>query len=98
MVPENDFSPIREGEKRVLEFPVETWVVARTDVMANWYVASVTGGAYALITCTSGESLDFVAPFTSSKQYKRTPTDKYSPYKPEERYTMYNAYQGKMAI
>ena len=60
-------------------------IVAKTDVMPNWYV--VAGDLEPrILESTKGESLKFVGPFNSASKWKRSAQDLYDPFTPEKRF------------
>lgn len=68
--------------------------VARTDAMPNWYISGMGSTKAKTIKSTAGESLDYVADFTTKAQWKRSAGDKYDPYTPEQRYDMFSLKHG----
>ena len=64
-------------------------IIAKTDVMPNWYVAA-RGLNPRIIESTRGESLTFVGPFDSESKWKRSPEDMYNPFTPEKRFKINN--------
>ena len=60
-------------------------IVAKTDVMPNWYVVA-SGLEPRILESTKGESLKFVGPFNSASQWKRSAQDLYDPFTPEKRF------------
>lgn len=74
------------GQSKKIRYTAMNWSIARTDIMPNWYVY-MKGLQPRILNSTAGESLDFVKPFLTAKQYKRTgPSDVYHPFSPRERY------------
>lgn len=60
-------------------------IVAKTDVMPNWYVVA-RGLEPRILESTKGESLKFVGPFNSASRWKRSAQDLYDPFTPEKRF------------
>ena len=85
-----NFSPIFPGQSKKINFWAMNWSVSKTDIMPNWYIYA-KGLKSRVITSTAGEGLDFVKPFLTAKQFKRTgPSDTFHPFSPQERYGKYN--------
>ncbi len=93
--PNDQFAGISVGDTLQVPFRASEWVVSVTDNMPNWYVVNDTDSISPYdaktILSTAGESLDFVAPFTKTRQWKRTDFDTYSPYTAEDRRDHYQA-------
>lgn len=83
--PTSLFSPIAAGDASIFLFTSERWMVARTDMYPNWYVSSPLAEPR-ILRCTASEQLKFFAPLKTREQYKRTPSDRYEPWSPEQRY------------
>jgi hexosaminidase len=83
--PTVDFADLSPGTSLDIGVTAQWWVVARTDIMPNWYV-SAPGLKAKIIASTVGESLSFVDPFTTKEQWKRFPGDTYDPYSAKKRY------------
>ncbi|CAH1791531.1 unnamed protein product [Owenia fusiformis] len=89
--PTTTFKNIAVGDSREISFIAGEWMVSRSDVMPNWYVAA-DGLEPRTIQSTVSEDLDFVSAFDSIEKWKRYESDKYDPYTPEKRFTI-NAVQ-----
>lgn len=64
-------------------------IVAKTDVMPNWYVVA-RGLEPRILESTKGESLKFVGSFNSASKWKRSAQDMYDPFTPEKRFKINN--------
>lgn len=86
--PTDQFSDLLPGQTLSLTFIGSDWMVARTDSLPNWYAVSRgTGCTDAhVIQSTIGETLDYVGPFLTEKQWKRQKKDHYDPPTPLARY------------
>lgn len=96
--PTKDFATLEENDSLVIRFKAQYYSAGRSDVMPNWYIAH-EGLKSQIIQSTAGESLDFVAPFSSPCQWKRYDYimengsrryDHYNPPSPEERFQKNN--------
>lgn len=83
--PTDDFINLDPDSTLTVKIVADHWVVARTDVMPNWYVTS-PGYKAKTIESTKGEGLSFVEPFLTKEQWKRYTSDRYDPYTAEVRY------------
>ena len=79
------FGFLQPNETRKLFFFNELWSVSRYEFMPNWYLGSVDDGLEPRII-ESTRSNDFVEPFETPNQWKRTNDDVYNPFTPEERF------------
>ncbi|XP_059175868.1 beta-hexosaminidase-like [Physella acuta] len=95
--PLRSFKTLGNGDTVSFKFNAQHYSASRTDILPNWYI-HVEGLEPRIIKCTEGESLSFVGPFTSPKQYKRfdyvLPSGKrrfdiYQPFTPELRFSRY---------
>lgn len=95
--PLQSFKTLSNGDTVSFKFNAQHYSASRTDILPNWYI-HVEGLEPRTIRCTEGESLSFVGPFTSPKQYKRfdyvLPSGKrrydiYQPFTPELRFSRY---------
>lgn len=86
--PISEFEGIGPGQTLTFQYIGSDWTIVRTDIMPNWYVVSRGQDCNdtRLILSTVGESLDFVSPFETPKQWKRLTIDLYDPLTPEARY------------
>ena len=82
--PTQEFQGFLMGVTMVINFRGDAWVVSKSDIMPNWYLSS-DGSDPKIIESTKGESLAFVGPFTTDRQWKRATNDMYDPYTPEVR-------------
>ncbi|MEG7522685.1 MAG: carbohydate-binding domain-containing protein, partial [Chromatiales bacterium] len=87
IVPSVGFTELLPGQTVTIAFQAQYWQVAITDVMPNWYVVT-SGATPAVIKSTAGESMDFVAPFTTPEQLKRVPGDRFKPFTAEHRFDL----------
>jgi hexosaminidase len=78
------FQALSFGKNLSFDFDSQYFSVARTDVMANWYIAS-EGLKAVNVKMTSGEDLKFVGKFDTKEKWKRTKDDRYNPFTPAER-------------
>ena len=85
--PSAGFTELLPGKTTTISFRAQYWQVAKTDVMPNWYVVT-SDATPVLLDSTVGESLDFVAPLTKPEQLKRTPSDRYKPLTPADRFVL----------
>ncbi|KAK3722061.1 hypothetical protein QZH41_007366 [Actinostola sp. cb2023] len=83
--PTSEFKDLSPGTSLTLEMTAAHWVIARSDVMPNWYVTS-PGTKAKTIESTHSESLSFVDDFVTKEQWKRFVNDKYDPYTAKTRY------------
>ena len=88
--PNNNFQDIAAGSERVVNYVVEHWMIARSDVMPNLYIGSPLGEA-AVIPNTMDEMINFASSFSNENQYKRLESDLYAPYTARQRYDRYVA-------
>ncbi|XP_013390455.1 uncharacterized protein LOC106158882 [Lingula anatina] len=91
--PDAGFKTLSGGQRLDIKFRGQYWTIAVTDIMPNWYVASLNPSlSPRVIQSTSGESLNFVGPLDSAAKWKRYNyedlKDYYDPYTPEKRYKL----------
>ena len=85
LTPTQHFPNLLPDRKVEVDLSASGVIVAKTDVMPNWYV--VAGGLEPrILDSTKGESLSFVGSFNSASQWKRSAQDLYDPFTPEKRY------------
>jgi len=85
LTPTQHFPNLLPDGKVEVDLSATSVIVAKTDVMPNWYV--VAGGLEPrILDSTKGESLKFVGSFNSASQWKRSAQDLYDPFTPEKRY------------
>ena len=87
LAPSAGFTELLPGKIITIAFRAQYWQVAKTDVMPNWYVVT-SDATPVLLDSTVGESLDFVAPLTKPEQLRRTPSDRYKPLTPADRFVL----------
>ena len=85
--PEEDFEDLTSGKSMEITFEGENWLVTKTDVMPNWYVAA-SGCESRTIESTSGESLSFIGDFDTAAKWKRYNNDVFDPYDARTRYDL----------
>ena len=85
LTPTQYFPNLLPDRKVEVDLSASGVIVAKTDVMPNWYV--VAGGLEPrILESTEGESLKFVGPFNSASKWKRSAQDLYDPFTPEKRF------------
>lgn len=84
----SNFRPIYPGERRLMRLDDNYHQVAKTDSFPNWYVTAPDLKAKVMHS-TAEESLDFVANFNESAQWKLSPLDAHKPYTARERFVMH---------
>jgi len=89
LVPDPDFGGIEAQGTLMVEFLASDWVVAKTDIMPNWYIAAQGLNAKNILS-TVGEDIDYAGPFDTPEKWKRHKTDVYNPPTAEDRYEEYN--------
>lgn len=87
LTPTKHFPNLLPGSDVQVDLSAKGAIVAKTDVMPNWYVAA-RGLEPSIIESTKGESLSFVGSFNSASKWKRSALDMYNPFTPEERFKM----------
>ncbi|XP_078383598.1 beta-hexosaminidase-like isoform X2 [Oculina patagonica] len=89
LTPTKAFPNLLPGRDVQVDLYAKGAIVAKTDVMPNWYVTA-RGLEPRIIESTKGESLKFVGSFDSASKWKRSPQDMYNPYTPEKRFKINN--------
>lgn len=79
------FTGIQPGEVRTFNLTGEYWLVARGDVIPNWYLIE-DGLNPVIIENTRGEGLQHVGNFDTPQQWKRYAADQYDPFTINRRY------------
>ena len=85
LTPTQRFPNLLPDHKVKVDLSASGVIVAKTDVMPNWYVVA-SGLEPRILDSTKGESLNFVGSFNSASQWKRSAQDLYDPFTPEKRY------------
>ncbi|CAH3143871.1 unnamed protein product [Pocillopora meandrina] len=87
--PTKTFLDLVPSGKKKLDLTAFGSIVAKTDVMPNWYITA-PGLQPRIIKSTKGESLKFVGSFDSALKWKRSELDNFNPFTPEKRFDMNN--------
>lgn len=87
--PTKTFLDLVPSGKTKLDLTAYGSIVAKTDVMPNWYITA-PGLKPRIIKSTKGESLKFVGSFDSALKWKRSELDNFNPFTPEKRFDMNN--------
>lgn len=87
--PNKYFPNLHPGRVVQVDLSIQNAIVAKTDVMPNWYVTAY-GLEPRIIDSTKGESLKFVGTFNSASKWKRSAQDMYNPFTPEKRFEINN--------
>ncbi|XP_032240203.1 beta-hexosaminidase [Nematostella vectensis] len=85
MTPLETFPVLAADQNVEIPFRAMNWVVAKTDIMPNWFFAA-DGLEPRVVKSTEGEGLSFVGKFTTEEQWKRYANDQYNPYTAQGRY------------
>ncbi|XP_052781398.1 beta-hexosaminidase-like isoform X2 [Mya arenaria] len=92
--PTKNFKALKKGDKVKIPFKAQSFSVAKSDLMPNWYLI-VPKLRPVLIKSTTGEDMSFVEPFDTEEAWKRfdyglkdgsTRYDHYNPYNLQERF------------
>ena len=83
--PTDKFKTLKTGKSAKYFLYAQSAMVAKTDIMPNWYVAA-DGLEPRIIRSTSGEDLNFVGSFDTCSKWKRSVMDTYNPLTPAKRY------------
>ncbi len=73
-------------DRRIELYLQSSRIIARTDVMPNWYVVSC--GVPRILNCTKDEAITFVGPFDSPNKWTIHPDNRSNSYTPEQRYSL----------
>ena len=85
LTPTQYFPNLLSGRNVEVDLSASGVIVAKSDVMPNWYVVA-SGLKPRILESTEGESLKFVGSFNSASKWKRSAQDLYDPFTPEKRF------------
>lgn len=82
-----EFKGLLPGEEMTIVLTGFRWIVSRSTIIPNWYVASsIPSSQPRLIHSTAGDDLGFVAPFDSREKTSRSANDSLRPLSPPQRF------------
>lgn len=85
-----EFKGLLPGEEMTIVLTGFRWIVSRSMIIPNWYVASsIPSSRPRLIRSTAGDDLGFVAPFDSQEKTSRSASDSLRPLSPPQRFEKY---------
>lgn len=85
-----EFKGLLPGEEMTIVLTGFRWIVSRSTIIPNWYVASSIPSSWPrLIRSTAGDDLGFVAPFDSLEKTSRSASDSLRPLLPPQRFEKY---------